>query len=101
MSKDLKVDKFWVPEEWLPALGLTLAVEMDSHAAWGHLAASLGECSSVLPWRLRPKVRYEANLRTAQKVIFFLCTTHLLIFVNECQPASLFNPDKNTPEGLM
>lgn len=43
MSKDLEVDKSWVPEEWLPALGLTVAVEMDSHAAWGHLAASLGE----------------------------------------------------------
>lgn len=51
MSKDLEVDKSWVPEEWLPALGLTLAVEMDSHTAWGHLAASLGGCSSVLQWR--------------------------------------------------
>lgn len=80
MSKDLEVDKCWVPEEWLPALGLTLAVEMDSHAVWGHLAASLGGCSSVLRWRLRPKVRCEAN----QEVIFSLCTKHLLIFGNEC-----------------
>lgn len=84
MSKDLEVDKSWVPEEWLPALRLTLAAEMDSHTAWGHLVASLGGCSSVLPWRLRPKVRCEANLRTAQEVIFFLCTTHLLTFGNEC-----------------